>query len=151
MKSLPRPIVIVLSVIGFFILGFVSLHVINCRVIGVSCEATVVRQSEALAPNYSTYTQETLREAQASEKKIVLYFWAPWCTSCTSLDIELKENEAKIPDEVMVLRVDYDSESVLKQKYQVVTQHTFVQIDQNGEMLSGWVGGDIENFAKYLK
>lgn len=103
-----------------------------------------------LAPGYYQYSPTSLESAQ-NEGKVVLYFWAPWCSSCTSLDIELQDKKASIPEGVTVLRINYDNAAELKTKYGVVTQHTFVQIDQSGNALATWVGGDIENFAKFLK
>jgi hypothetical protein len=44
-----------------------------------------------------------------------------------------------IPDDITIFKTDYDSYGDLKTKYEVLTQHTFVQIDESGEVLTKWV------------
>ena len=39
----------------------------------------------------------------------------------------------------------------LAKKYLISYQHTFVQIDNDGNSVSKWNGGDIDNLKKYLK
>jgi hypothetical protein len=49
------------------------------------------------------------------------------------------------------LKTDYDSNNELKKKYGVTYQHTFVQIDSNGNMITKWNGGDIDTLKQNLK
>ncbi len=49
---------------------------------------------------------------------------------------------SEIPENVNLLKVDYDSSSDLKQKYGVTMQHTFVLVDANGEMIKKWSGSN---------
>ncbi len=83
--------------------------------------------------------------------KTVLYFWAPWCSTCSSLDGDIQKDSTIIPLDTIILRVDYDTESELKRKYNVVTQHTFVKIDANGESVTSWVGGDANSVRQRLR
>ncbi len=69
----------------------------------------------------------------------VLDFSAPWCPSCRALDANLQQ--ATIPSDLTILKVDYDSAKDLKKKYGVVTQHTLVQVDADGNQIAKWVGG----------
>lgn len=101
--------------------------------------------SEQLGPRYYTYSESALIQARAEAKKVVLYFYAPWCTSCLDLEAELDSDPQIIPDDLIVLRVNYDKETALKKQYQVVTQHTFVLLDGNGQTLTTWVGGDAQD------
>ncbi|MCP4522983.1 MAG: thioredoxin family protein [Candidatus Gracilibacteria bacterium] len=77
----------------------------------------------------------------------VLFFHASWCGSCNSAANEFTSESA--PDELSIFDVDYDSNIDLRKQYGVTTQHTFVQIDENGKMLKRWFGsrnyGDILN------
>ena len=40
----------------------------------------------------------------------------------------------------MILKVNYDTETELKQKYSILSQSTFVQIDSLGNMYKRWLG-----------
>lgn len=83
-----------------------------------------------------TYSPEKL--ALAQEGKVVLFFHANWCPICRQLDAEAAANSNIVPDGVHVLKVDYDTATALKKKYGVTVQHTFVQVDPNGNQLGKW-------------
>jgi thiol-disulfide isomerase/thioredoxin len=73
-------------------------------------------------------------------EKVVLDFAADWCPSCRAFERDVIENEANIPSNLTILKVDYDKESELKKKYGVTLQHTFVQVDEQGELVEKWTG-----------
>ena len=87
---------------------------------------------------YEDYDESKL--AMTAEGDIVLFFHANWCPTCRSLDSDIAENQSNIPEGVTILKVDYDSNPDLRQKYEVTFQHTLVQIESNGEMLKKWTG-----------
>ena len=76
------------------------------------------------------------------EGNIVLDFYAPWCPSCRALEGNIKANLNEIPSDLTILKVDYDSESDLKRQYGVTRQHTLVQVDQQGNKIALWTGGN---------
>lgn len=86
--------------------------------------------------NYSDYDQAKL--ANAEKGKVVLDFSAPWCPICQEADKNFKASAA--PNGLTLLKVDYDSSKDLKKKYGVTYQHTFVQVDKNGNLLKKWSG-----------
>jgi thioredoxin 1 len=88
--------------------------------------------------SYETYTPEKLAQAETGD--VVLFFHASWCPSCRSLNSDIEANSASIPDGVHILKVDYDTETSLKQKYGVTSQHTLVQVDAAGTMITKWSG-----------
>ncbi len=100
---------------------------------------------------YKDYSTATVQAEQAQGNKVVLFFHATWCPFCKAADAEFKSRASDIPAGVTVLKTDYDSNTDLKQKYGVTYQHTFVQIDTNGNQVSKWNGGDIDNLKKYVK
>lgn len=100
---------------------------------------------------YLDYSPETLKAEIAEDHKVVLFFHAPWCPFCKAADAAFKAKLDQIPANVVILKTDYDSNTALKQQYGVTYQHTFVQIDKDGNMLSKWNGGDLANLVKYLK
>lgn len=84
---------------------------------------------------YLSYA-DNLDGAQANK---ILFFHADWCPSCIAADTSLSSNTA--PENLAVYKVDYDTATELKKKYGVTGQHTFVQVDANGEMITKWAGG----------
>jgi len=91
-----------------------------------------------LAGSYESYASEKLAFAETGN--VVLFFRASWCPSCRALDKNIKENLGAIPSDLKILDVDYDNSKELKQKYGVTTQHTLVQVDKDGNMISKWSG-----------
>lgn len=81
----------------------------------------------------------------AKNGKVVLFFNASWCPNCRTLDTDIRANLDKIPAGTYILSVDYDTYTDLRQKYGVTYQHTFVQVDENGQELKKWNGGSSLN------
>lgn len=95
-------------------------------------------------------------EGAASEKR-VLFFYANWCPTCRPTDAEFSANMDQIPDGAVVIRVNYNDpdtdslESELAKKYGVTYQHTFVQIDENGSVVTKWNGGKTKELLENIK
>ena len=89
---------------------------------------------------YTAYDASKI--AFAKEGKVVLFFNASWCPTCKAVDADIKARMSDIPANTLILSVDYDANKDLKTKYGVTTQHTFVQVDAEGNSLGKWVGGD---------
>jgi thiol-disulfide isomerase/thioredoxin len=87
--------------------------------------------------SYQDYDPSKL--ALAEKGKVVLFFHAPWCPSCKAVNENILQSI--VPEGLSILKVDYDSSGELKKKYGVTSQHTFVQVDKDGNLLKKWVGG----------
>jgi thiol-disulfide isomerase/thioredoxin len=87
---------------------------------------------------YEEYTPEKLALAEGST--VVLFFHASWCPTCRSLSRSIEKGLDTIPENVHILKVDYDTEVALKKKYKVTTQHTLVEIDAEGSLVNTWLG-----------
>ncbi|MBU1293063.1 thioredoxin family protein [Patescibacteria group bacterium] len=87
---------------------------------------------------YEAYAPEKL--ARAKEGDVVLFFHATWCPSCRGLNADIENNLEAIPANVSILKLDYDTETELKKKYGVTTQHTLVQVDAEGNLIKKWSG-----------
>lgn len=74
----------------------------------------------------------------------LLFFHAPWCPQCRSLDKDIAA--ADIPDDVTVIRVDYDTNQDLRKEYGVTIQTTIVKLDENGKFLEKYVAYDQPTF-----
>lgn len=90
------------------------------------------------AGTYEAYAPEKL--ALAAQSNVVLFFRALWCPTCRALDADIKAHLKDIPANLAILYVDYDNSTALKQKYGVTYQHTLVQVDKDGNLLSKWSG-----------
>ncbi|MFM2381929.1 MAG: hypothetical protein RLZZ76_696 [Candidatus Parcubacteria bacterium] len=88
--------------------------------------------------SYEAYSASKL--ALAEKGDVVLFFKASWCPTCKALDADIKANAGSITEGVTILEVNYDTETALKQKYGVTSQHTLVQVDKDGKLISKWSG-----------
>lgn len=86
----------------------------------------------------------------ASEAPTVLFFYASWCPTCRNAREEFKKRDNEFKN-INIILVDYDNSSDLQKKYGVTYQHTFVQIDDNGDSLVKWNGGDVDKLLSSVK
>lgn len=100
---------------------------------------------------YKDYSETTLAQAQQAGQKVVLFFNAIWCPFCRAADIDFKAHTNKIPEGITLLKLNYDTETELKKKYGVTYQHTFVQIDSQGNLVTKWVSGDTAKLIANIK
>jgi thiol-disulfide isomerase/thioredoxin len=101
-------------------------------------EGTMIQDENAMMQkgSYEAYSADKL--ALANKGDVILFFRATWCPTCRALDADIKANS--VPAGVTILDVDYDTETALKQKYGVTTQHTLVQVDAAGTLIQKWQG-----------
>ncbi len=101
-----------------------------------NASAAASTQAAAAGPEYGVYTEGVVGNGKTS----VLFFHATWCPECKKADAELVKIYSAAGTKVSTYRVDYDTSGPLKQKYGVVTQHTFVLIDGTGKALKTVIG-----------
>ena len=66
-------------------------------------------------------------------RQSVLFFWASWCPYCKTNDERLKKWEDDGLLDFNAYKVNYDTESDLKNRYGVVNQDTHILIDGDGD------------------
>lgn len=104
---------------------------------------------------YLIYDNNALDETANSKR--VLFFYANWCPTCRPIDAELRQNSDQIPTDVSVIRVNFndpetdEKEKELASTYGVTYQHTFVQIDENGNEVTKWSGGGLDEILENIK
>lgn len=76
--------------------------------------------------------------ADRSGSTVVYFFHASWCPDCKATDAALMSQG--VPDGLTVVKVDYDTATDLKKKYDVTIQHTFVAVDSSGMATKKWTG-----------
>lgn len=106
-------------------------------------------------PRYLPYTSEVMESSSLTRR--VLFFYASWCPTCRPADADFSVNQSRIPEDVMLIRVNYsddntsDDERELASKYNITYQHTFVQIDSEGNVVTQWNGGKTVELVKNIK
>lgn len=100
---------------------------------------------------YQPYSAENLAKATENGGKAVIFFHAPWCPYCRSAEANFQENIDRIPDDVTILKTDYDTSTELKKKYGILSQHTFVQVDSTGNQITKWTGGETNELLANVK
>jgi len=114
-------------------------------------EQTTVETDETmmkLSTGYVTYSSDYLNKYQGKTK--VLFFHANWCPTCNAADKEINERLGELPDDLLIIKTNYDKESDLKKKYGVTYQHTFVLVDDQGNELDKWNGGSLDEIIERI-
>jgi len=111
-------------------------------------EATIAEEPKVAATwKYIEYAESEITNATGN---IVLFFHATWCPSCVAANKKIS-TEA-IPSDLVVLKADYDSNLDLRKKYEVTSQHTFVQVDSEWNLIKKWVWGrDVQDITERLQ
>ena len=110
---------------------------------------------EAETDRYVIY-KNGLIEASADTRRI-LFFYANWCSTCIPADKAIREGVSQIPQDVTIIRVNYndtdtdEEEKDLARKYGITYQHTFVQIDSDGKVVTKWNGGALTELLENIK
>jgi len=86
----------------------------------------------------SDYSPESVKQALAENKRVILFFQASWCSTCYQIEQDLQNNASKIPNDVVISRVNIDKNKDIKAKYNVVAQDEMVELDRNGMEKSHW-------------
>ncbi len=92
-------------------------------------------EDEPLVKWYVDYEEKLLTDAITQWHQIVLFFNASRCPLCKTLHADLTNEETVIPENLVIFNVDYDSETALKEKFGIASQHTLVYLDKKwGEL-----------------
>lgn len=97
-------------------------------------ESKVMVENETTVWEYKDYSKEVLSN---TDWDIVLFFHTDWCPTCVAFEKQVLSET--IPSWLTIFKVDYDDSNDLKQKYKVLTQTTFVQVDSKWNMIKKWV------------
>lgn len=104
---------------------------------------------------YVTYSSNILTNLPHERK--ILFFYANWCPTCRPADKEFVSGNAQIPNNVVVVRVNYNDpetdseEKELAKTYEITYQHTFVEIDKDGKVIQRWNGGGLSELLERIQ
>lgn len=105
-------------------------------------ESDTNSNKSAVLARYADYSEETFTKATEDNGKAVLFFAAlAWCPSCQAADRDFKANFNKVPSDVTILKVDYDTAKDMKQKYAITMQDSFIQVDSQRKEVTRWNSG----------
>ncbi len=119
-----------------------------------SSEGAMMEKEETMmkAGAYKDSTASNLSDAVLSDGTTkVLYFFAAWCPTCKKANQTLTSWYANGEGMLTVYKINFDEEKVLRQKYGVTYQHTFVKIDGKGTMIEKKQGPNDEELQALLK
>lgn len=103
-------------------------------------------ESKTVAPGaYVDYSSSVIAETKGTK---ILFFHAPWCPQCQKLNSDIEKRG--VPDDVTIIKVDYDSNQSLRKKYGVTIQTTTVLVDDNGELIKKFVAYDDPSLSAVL-
>ncbi len=111
---------------------------------GADTSLTEETQESEQAEGYSAYSPAAVAVATADDGTAVIFFHASWCPTCKAAEKDILSNVSDIPSDLTILKADYDTERELKQQYGVTYQHTFVQVDSEGNQITKWSGGGLD-------
>ena len=98
--------------------------------------------ASSLSTRYIDYSSEALAKATENNGKAVIWFAAlKWCPSCQAADRDFRANFDKVPKDVSIMKIDYDTATDLKKKYAIVMQDTFIYVDSKGKEITRWNSG----------
>ena len=97
-------------------------------------------EAQGAPSGYVSYSKYSEDRAKYADSDVVLFFNASWCPTCIEADRNL--SDASFPDGLVVVSVDYDENTDLRQEYGVTTQHTYVQVDSTGGEVTKFTGAN---------
>lgn len=98
---------------------------------------------------YQDFTESAFEAAKGKTR--ILFFHAKWCPTCRDADRTIQENVQQLPENIVIFKTDYDTQKDLIQKHGVTYQHTFVIVDELGNTVDVWNGGDIPEILERVQ
>lgn len=106
---------------------------------GITPTSTEVTEQNLNTENDSNYIDYSASSLENSVgKRVVLFFTAEWCISCRELDVDIRNNLEKIPADLLILKVNYDSSSDLKSTYNIDKPNTLILLGSEQSELKRW-------------
>jgi len=155
--SMSKNILLVILVLALGLGGIYLYGSNNATVMDPSPTPNTMVKTETTpsSKQYLPYTKEVLESAGSTRR--VLFFYASWCPTCIPANADFEKNSSMLPSDVTVIRVNYSDpdtdteEKALATKYGITYQHTYVQIDSEGNEVTKWNGGSVKELLAKIK
>jgi thioredoxin-related protein len=109
----------------------------------------------ATADPYFDDVDKAMQAGQEGEKNVLIKFYTDWCGWCKHIDttvLNLPEAEQFFTDDMLLVRVNAEVDTMLAQKYSVSAFPTLVLVKPSGEEIDRIVGFmPIDPFLKTLR
>jgi hypothetical protein len=89
---------------------------------------------------YISYETYSASPEKYSASNMVLFYNAYWCSTCKAARDGFESGIDAMPEDLTIVLVDFDENTEMRKKHDVIVQHTFVQIDSAGNELQRWYG-----------
>ncbi len=81
---------------------------------------------------YEAYTLSWVQTAVDNGDDVILYVWASRCPTCNALQKDIEANIDKIPAELKIFTIDFDTmDSDLKKRLEVTSKHTTLYLNHD--------------------
>ena len=150
------------TLLNVVFIGFMSILLVSCstaesvdnsqqlesEVVG---DSSTTQNTDSSRGNYVSYQNYEQEVEKYKDSRVVMFFNASWCSTCKIARDNFESSLDQIPSNLTIVVVDFDNSDDLRKKYGITVQHTFVQIDANGESLKKWSGSTtIDQIVKAL-
>jgi thiol-disulfide isomerase/thioredoxin len=137
--------IVIVGVSVFYVFTAPSAHVPPIRS-NTSASSSPPVASASNAPShpgaYVNYSPGIIASTSGTK---LLFFHAPWCPQCQALEKDIQSTA--LPDNLTIIKVDYDTQNDLRVKYGVTLQTTIVKISNNGDLIKKFVAYSEPSFA----
>lgn len=106
--------------------------------------------SNDYSEKYQNYSIIKVKQAQQEKKHYALFFHANWCTTCQAIEKQIINNLNLLPINSIIFKVDYDSATQLRRKYQVLTQSTILFFDERGNIMDRKINPSLDRIINEL-
>jgi thiol-disulfide isomerase/thioredoxin len=148
--------VAVMSVFMIIVIGVASFYVMTAPTakvpsvkpspsVSASPSSTAAANASDLPARAGAYVNYSSDVVAATPGTKLLFFHAPWCPQCRALDKDILA--AALPENVTIIKVDYDTHQDLRQKYGITIQTTLVRVDDKGDLIKKYVAYNQPTFA----
>lgn len=114
---------------------------------GTMESSTTLPSDSAIYEKYSA----DLFASLVGKKPVVLFFHAQWCPECRALEKAITADLANFPMGSHILQINYDTETDLKDEYDVKVQTTLIVLDAEGARVETFLNPSLDKLKAAIE